>query len=168
VAARDPLPRSPHGERRAPPWPATPEALVPGDEDAVATRVRLPLAGDRMDLKRRFCPRPLAKLQSTTASLSSIDLTPRIRSHPRRQAGPFRCRPTVHWGWLDFVRVKLASEGSPGMDGADHVSSTQMPIRRRGSLDLENGRLAKGHATPIDGQDSQCVDWLRFPQECFF
>jgi hypothetical protein len=121
-----------------------------------------------MDLKRRFCPRPLAKLQSTTASLSSIDLTPRIRSHPRRQAGPFRCRPTVHWGWLDLVRVKLASEGSPGMDGADHVSSTQMLIRRRGSLDLENGRPATCHADGTDGQDSYGVDGPGFPLVCFF
>jgi hypothetical protein len=47
-----PTPLSLDGERRAPPWPATPEALVPGDEDAVATRVRQPLAGDRMDMKR--------------------------------------------------------------------------------------------------------------------
>jgi hypothetical protein len=83
--------------KTGPPWPATPEALVPGDEDAVATRVRQPLAGDRMDMKRRFCPGPLAKLQCTTASLSSVDLTPRPRSHPHRQADPYRCRPTFHW-----------------------------------------------------------------------
>jgi hypothetical protein len=70
--------------------------------------------------------------------------------------------------WLDFLRVKLALEASPGMDGADHVSSAQMPIRRRGSFDLENGRLAEGHAAPMDGQDFEVVDWLGFPQECFF
>jgi hypothetical protein len=54
------------------------------------------------------------------------------------------------------------------MDGADHVSSTQMLIRRRGSLDLENGRLAEGHAAPMDGQDFHCVDGPGFTQECYF
>jgi hypothetical protein len=54
------------------------------------------------------------------------------------------------------------------MDGSDHMSSVQMPIERRGSLDLENGRLAEGHAAPMDGQDFEAVDWLGFPQECFF
>jgi hypothetical protein len=66
------------------------------------------------------------------------------------------------------------------MDGSDHMNSVQMPIGRRGSLDLEipigrrgsldleNERLAEGHAAPMDGQDFEVVDWLGFPPECFF
>jgi hypothetical protein len=58
--------------------------------------------------------------------------------------------------------------GCPEMDGSDHVSSAQMLIGWRGSLDLENERLAGGHAAPMDGQDFEVVDWLRFPLQCFF
>jgi hypothetical protein len=54
------------------------------------------------------------------------------------------------------------------MDGSDHVSNAKMLIGRRGSLDLENGLLAEGHAARINGQDLEGVDWLTFPQECFF
>jgi hypothetical protein len=71
-------------------------------------------------------------------------------------------------GWLDFLRVKVASKGSLVMDGADHVNRDKILIRWHGSLDLENGRLAQGHVAPMDGQDFEVVDWLGFPQECFF
>jgi hypothetical protein len=54
------------------------------------------------------------------------------------------------------------------MDGADHVNRDKNPIRRCGSLDLENGRLAEGHAAPMDGQDFEGVDRPGFPLECFF
>jgi hypothetical protein len=54
------------------------------------------------------------------------------------------------------------------MDSSDHVSSAQMLIGQRGSLDLENEWLAGGHAALMDGQDFEVVDWLRFPLQCFF
>jgi hypothetical protein len=54
------------------------------------------------------------------------------------------------------------------MDGADHVNRDKILVQRRGSLDLKSERLAEGHAAPMDGQDLDSVDWLTFPQECFF
>jgi hypothetical protein len=116
-----------------------------------------------------FAPGGRAKPRAATASLSNdFDLTPRTGSHPHRQAGPFRCRPTVHWGWLDLLRLKIGSEGSLRMDGADHVNRDKILVQRRGSLDLENGRLAEGHAAPMDGQDFEAVDRPGFPLECYF
>jgi hypothetical protein len=49
------------------------------------------------------------------------------------------------------------------MDGSDHVSSPKMPMERRGSLNRENERLARSHAAELDGQDSDDMDWSRFP-----
>jgi hypothetical protein len=74
----------------------------------------------------------------------------------------------VSLGWLDFLRVKVVSEESPEMDGADHVNRDKIPIRRPGSLDLKNGRLAEGHAAEMNGLDFHGVDGPRFPQLCFF
>jgi hypothetical protein len=63
---------------------------------------------------------------------------------------------------------QLGTESCPEMDGSDHVSSVQMLIGRRGSLNLKNGQLVGGHVGRMNGQDFQCGDGLRFPQECFF
>jgi hypothetical protein len=54
------------------------------------------------------------------------------------------------------------------MDGLDHVSIAQMPIGWRGSLDLKNRQLAGGHVAPMDGQDFEVVDWLKFSSNVSF
>jgi hypothetical protein len=54
------------------------------------------------------------------------------------------------------------------MNGADHVNRSQILIGRPGARDLENGRPAVYHADGMNGVDSDGVDWLMFPHECFF
>jgi hypothetical protein len=52
------------------------------------------------------------------------------------------------------------------MDGADHVSSAQIVIRRLGELDRETGRLPARHVLRSNGQESSALDRGPEVQEC--